>query len=67
MGFAGQIKLGLEANTKLDLVGQYEFGLGGPVQNWAWWARENWLGGQYETGLGRPVQNWVWWPVRNWA
>jgi len=33
MGFAGQIKLGLEANTKLDLVGQYGFGLGRPVQN----------------------------------
>jgi len=42
MGFVGQIKLGLAANTKLDLVEQYVFGLGGPIRNWAWWARQNW-------------------------
>jgi len=42
MGFVGQIKLGLGANTKLDLVEQYGFGLGGKTklglvgrQNWA--------------------------------
>ena len=67
MGFAGQIKLGLEANTKLDLVGQYEFGLGGPVQNWAWWARENWLGGQYEIGLSGPNKTGLDGLVQNWA
>jgi len=38
MGFVGQIKLGFEANTKLDFVGQYETGLDGPVRDWAWWA-----------------------------
>ena len=58
----GQIKLGLEANMKLDLVGQYGFGLGGPVQNWVCWANTK-LGlvGQYEIGLIGPVRNWTWW------
>ena len=41
----GQIRLGLEANTKLDLVEQYKFGLGGPNK----------------TRLGGPVRNWAWW------
>ena len=54
----GQIKLGLEANTKLYLVGQYRFGLSGLVQNWVCWANTK-LGlvGQYETGLVEPVWN----------
>ena len=52
-------ELGLRANTKLDLVEQYETGLGGPdktrldgpVRNWAWWTSTK-LGLVGQTKLG---------------
>jgi len=52
MGFVGQIKLGLEANTNLGLVDQYGTGFVGPIRNWAWWAStELGLLGQTELDL----------------